>query len=405
MLYRITSGKLPFGMTLAVNGEILGKAEQFGTPEKLGLTTFEKKVVTWDGVLPGDTTFDRKYKFTIEAKDRFNYTAITREFDLTVSDIDPKKYTDIYMRPMLPDAQRLLYSNFISDRTIFDPKKIQEFVKASTKNHKRKKYILGDFKSAKATIGVGSTAKDVYEVIYIEVIDPANAKKGKTKSNFEITTGNKITVDSIAYSPKDDNQRTNSGYDAVPVYTRGVTKFVYEELDDTLIVQTRDSSDSSENQFVSTTQNDFTITIKDGTAITVQLDLTDSEPLRLRPVTNTITTDTDAIKVSQGLDNKRYISSIDHMRDNIRAVGASDRTYLPLWMRTPQAGFQELDYVTAIPICYCKPGTSADILKNIKENGFDTKKITFDIDRYIVKSTEDIDDERYILFANYQFNV
>jgi hypothetical protein len=74
-------------------------------------------------------------------------------------------------------------------------------------------------------------------------------------------------------------------------------------------------------------------------------------------------------------------------------------------MRTPQAGFQELDYVTAIPICYCKPGTSADILRNIVNNGFDTKTITFDIDRYIVKSTENTTDEKYILFANYQYNV
>ena len=102
MLYTIKKGKLPFGMSLATNGEILGKADQFADVNQKGLTTFEKTVVTWDGVLPGDTTFDRKYKFTVEARDRFGYTAIEREFDLTVSDADPKRYTDIYMRPMLP---------------------------------------------------------------------------------------------------------------------------------------------------------------------------------------------------------------------------------------------------------------------------------------------------------------
>ena len=93
------------------------------------------------------------------------------------------------------------------------------------------------------------------------------------------------------------------------------------------------------------------------------------------------------------------------MRNNISQIGANDREYLPLWMRTPQAGLQELDYVTAIPICYCKPGQSADILRNIQNSGFDPKKINFDIDRYIVKSTEDVTKESYILFANYQFNV
>ena len=432
MMYSIKLGKLPYGMTLDINGEILGNAQQFGTPADKGLTTFETKSVMWDGVLPGDTTFDRKYKFTVEAKDRFGYTAIEQEFDLTVSDVDTKKYTDIYMRPMLPSAERTLYANFISDRNIFEPdkiyrandptfglqrnldmlvyagieaKKIENFVAASAKNHKRKKYILGDFKTAKATTGIGATAKDVYEVVYIEVIDPANAKLGRTKTNFEITTKSEITVDSIAYSPKDDEQRINSGYDALPVYTRGVTKFIFEELEDTLIVQTRDSSDSSENQFVDADNNDFTIELKDGTDVTVTLQLTDAESQRFRPVTNTIKTDSNAVRVSQGLDNIRYISSIDNMRSNIKDIGANERTYLPLWMRTPQAGFQELDYVTAIPICYCKPGTSADILRNIVNNGFDTKTITFDIDRYIVKSTENTTDEKYILFANYQYNV
>lgn len=432
MFYTIQSGKLPFGMELSPDGEILGNAQQFGTPSKLGLTTFEKKAVTWDGVLPGDTSFDRDYKFTVSARDRFLYTEINRDFTLTVTDIDPKKYTDIYMRPLLTDEQRTLYANFISDRTIFEPdkiyraqdsnygvktglemlvyagieaKKIENFVAASAKNHKRKKYILGEFKSARATTGIGSTAKDIYEVVYIEVIDPANAKKGKTKTNFEITTKNEITVDSVAYSPKDDEQRFRTGYDAVPVYTRGVIKFVFEELEDTLIIQTRDSSDSSENQFVNTDMNDFEVTLKGGSSTTVILELTDSEPLRLRPKTNTIKVDSDAVKVSQGVDNKRYISSIDNMRNNIKDIGNNDRNYLPLWMRTPQTGFQELDYVTAIPICYCKPGQSADILKNIKENGFDPKIINFDIDRYIVKSTEDTQDEHYIMFANYQFNV
>ena len=432
MLYKITSGKLPFGMTLSPNGDIIGDANQFSAPGKLGITTWEKNAVMWDGVLPGDTTFDRKYKFTIEAKDRFAYTAITREFSLTITIPDSKKYTDIYMRPLLNSTQRTSYASFISDRTVFDPeklyrsedpnyglkknldmlvyagieaKKIENFVAAAAKNHKRKKYILGEFKSAKATQGIGSTANDVYEVVYIEVIDPANAKKGKTKTNFEITTKNKITVDSIAYSPKDDEQRFRSGYDAVPVYTRGVTKFIFEELEDVLIVQTRDSSDSSENQFVSTDNNDFTVTLRNESAVTVTLELTDSEPMRLRPVNNPITTDSDAVKVSQGQDNLRYISSIDNMRKNIKEIGSNDRNYLPLWMRTSQTGFEELDYVTAIPICYCKPGQSVDILKNISDNGFDPKTITFDIDRYIVRSTEDITDERYILFENHQFNV
>jgi hypothetical protein len=93
------------------------------------------------------------------------------------------------------------------------------------------------------------------------------------------------------------------------------------------------------------------------------------------------------------------------MRLNIKQIGDEERNYLPLWMRTAQDGFQELDFITAIPIAYCKAGQSGDIINNINNSGFDPKIITYDIDRYIIKSSENNTDESYILFANYQFNV
>ena len=53
--------------------KLLVLARQFGTVTNPGLTIFENKAVTWDGSIPGDTTFDRDYTFTVEARDRFNY--------------------------------------------------------------------------------------------------------------------------------------------------------------------------------------------------------------------------------------------------------------------------------------------------------------------------------------------
>ena len=58
------------------------------------------------------------------------------------------------------------------------------------------------------------------------------------------------------------------------------------------------------------------------------------------------------------------------MRARLRDLGISERGFLPLWMRTAQQrGIQELGYVPAIPLCYCKPGTSQEILLNIKNSG------------------------------------
>lgn len=424
MIYTIVDGKLPYGMRLNYTGEIIGVANQFENSTSLGLTTFDNRAVTWDGNFPGDTTFDRRYKFTVEARDRFNYTAITREFILDVEDLDNTLYTDIYAKPMLKPEQRELYTKFIAQPDVFIPDRlyrpddprfglqrqikmlvyagveavhIENFVAAAAKNHKRKKYILGNIK--KAVAKEPGTTDVIYEVVYVEVIDSAMTSKGKTKSSFTIDTTQKLTVDSIQYAVKDDETKTGAGYSTLPVYGRNTVQFVFPDRD-SIVIRTRDG-----NVDLNVDNNDFIVTLSDGPEITVELELSDSEPMRRRPTTNTIKADSNAVKVSQTKDQVRYISSIEHMRDNIKGVGKNERNYLPLWMRSSQEGFQELGYVSAIPICYCKPGTADEIILNIKNNGFDFRNINFDIDRYIVERTNNNGDEQYILFANYQFNV
>ena len=425
MIYTLIDGRLPFGMHLRYDGEIIGSARQFNNDEGLGLTTFDNRTMTWDGSLPGDTTFDREYRFTVEARDRFKYTAIEREFKILVRDLDDTEYTDIYMRPMLNEDQREIVRNFVSNPDIFDPSKmyrlgdpsfgvqrkfdmlvyagieakdIRDFVSASAKNHKRKQYRLGDFKSAIANDPI--THEPLYEVVYIDVIDPAMSNKGKTSSRFKIDTQNKITVDSIQYAGVDDETKTGLGYESLAVYGRGgYVRFVVAE-NERILIETRDGEFN-----LDTDNNDFELELFDTSDISVKLELGDSEPQRIRPTpTNTIKTDTTAIKVSQGQDNIRYRSSIEHMRDNIENIGKKERNYLPLWMRTPQNGLQELDYVTAIPVCYCLPGESKNIIRNIQDSGFNQKLINYDIDRYIVKRTANSQQEQFILFANYQFN-
>ena len=424
MIYTLKSGRLPFGMQLSYNGDIIGNPRQYETSEGLGLTLFDSKETKWDGFTTGETTFDRQFKFTIEARDRFGFTAIEKEFTLTVADLDNTTYTDIYARPLLPESQRSAFRNFTSNPEIFTPasiyrpndptfgvktsfemlvyagieaKKIENFVGAAAKNHKRKTYALSEIKSAKA-IEPGTT-DTVYEVIYIEVIDPSNPTVGKTRKSYNIDNKKKITVDSIQYAVRDDETRTGVGYELLPVYGRGQVRFVYAE-DEKIIIETRD-----DNIVFDVDNADFEVDLRVGEDVVVDLQLSDSEPYRLRPETNTIKTDSDAIKVSAGTDNVRYISNIDNMRDNIETIGKRERNYLPLWMRTSQEGFQELDYVSAIPICFVKAGEAETIIDNIKNSGFDFKQFHIDIDRYIVRRTEDYENEQYILFANYAYNV
>ena len=424
LIYQLVDGRLPPGMRLSVTGEIIGAANQFPDETTLGLTTFDNKTASYDGSLLGDTTFDRRFKFTVRARDRFGSVEIDREFFIDVEDLDDTVYTDIYMKPLLKPKQRQIFSNFISDSSIFDPTKIyrqndtefglqtqlkmlvfagveaktiDHFVAAAAKNHKRKRYFLGDFKTAVAK-NPGSNDV-VYEVVYIEVIDPAASKKGDTRRVFDIKTGNKITADSIQYAAADDVTRKGLGYSQIPVFTRNFVRFVISE-NNKITIDTRQSG-----KVLNTDQDDFDVEIRSGTNVNFKLDLSDSEPERLRPKTNTIKADSNAVMVSNSKDQTRYISSIPNMRKEIRNIGKLERNFLPLWMRTPQEDLAEVNYVTAIPICYCKPGTSKDILLNIKNANIDLTQIDFDIDRYIVERSEGINQEQIILFANYQFNV
>ena len=69
-MYDVTAGSLPPGLVLNYNGEIVGKVRQFASGTLLGLTTIDGNDFSMDG---GTTNIDRKFKFTIRARDRFGF--------------------------------------------------------------------------------------------------------------------------------------------------------------------------------------------------------------------------------------------------------------------------------------------------------------------------------------------
>ena len=104
----------------------------------------------------------------------------------------------------------------------------------------------------------------------------------------------------------DDNTRLGQGLSALPVYGREIVKFVFEKINDSIVIQTRDS-----NIRVSTDNSDFEVEVRAGGDLTVKLEKTESDPIRLRPKANTIKADSDAVKISQNTDSVKYISSIE----------------------------------------------------------------------------------------------
>jgi hypothetical protein len=311
--YSITNGVLPFGLTLSQDGEIIGKVPVTGTVDQPGLVRFvdNGSITTFDF---GTTTFDREYTFTVLAQDRFKYSATERQFVIRISDEDNLNYSNIFIKPLLKQNQRQLFTDLVDNSRIFPPDLIyrpgdpnfgiqkslkclfyagienldlEKYVAAVEQNHKRMRFYLGDLKTAVARIP--GTDRVIYEIVYVEI--------------FDQTRGAKVSV-----------------------------------LTDT---------SSTDIATIETMQ------------------------LRIKNIT---------------VDNRTAITSKD---------------FLPLWMRSAQDdSLNELGFVLALPVAYTKPGQSQTIKENIINAGFDFKQLEFDIDRYIIDSTRNVNREQYILFES-----
>jgi hypothetical protein len=87
------------------------------------------------------------------------------------------------------------------------------------------------------------------------------------------------------------------------------------------------------------------------------------------------------------------------MRKRIQAAGDRDREFLPLWMRSIQDNSSvEPGYVKALPLCFCKPGSSSAVVARIKASGFDFKTIDFVADRYIIDIIDGEIEDKYLAF-------
>jgi poly(3-hydroxybutyrate) depolymerase len=426
LLYDVTAGTLPPGLVLNHNGEIVGKVRQFAEGTNLGLTTIDANDFSLDG---GTTSIDRKFNFTVRARDRFGFSATTREFNIVVSDPDNVTYSNLYVKPLLKATQRSAYSNFIGDPNVFTPasiyrpndpgfglqkevkmlvysgletKEIRNYIAATRLNHKRKRFKMGEIKTAVAK--KSGTNTTIYEVVYVEVIDPSDINSGtlKVRAKDTIRSNKKITVDSVEYETSDDASKEGAGLAVFTIENSIGRNVIVRAFGNDLSVLARNGG-----SIVIDANGIIQVTTRTGAVLTAgQIATTSSDPFRFRPDGTPVKVSSTAVNVSDPNDQSRFISNITNMRDNLSKVGNTEQNFLPLWMSTAQTNsVEELGYVTAIPLCYCKPGTSAQILLNIQNNGFDFRQLDFEIDRYIIDNTTGNSNEQYIPFGNYSFNV
>ena len=197
--YKVISGRLAPGLSLLSDGTLAGKIDYNSK------TYFD---FTLDN---GLTTIDTRYYFTIEANDIYQKGAVEKEFFISVVEFDKKQYTKLYMVPRMNQQLRRIYSDFIEDPFIFDKTLIYRlkdsefgiqlniklaieygieqttldtYIESMQDYFYKKKFFFGDVKIAR---GEDSKRNHIYDLVYIEIIDPLNGLQGPS------TVGN-VTV-------------------------------------------------------------------------------------------------------------------------------------------------------------------------------------------------------------------
>lgn len=361
VLYRIVEGSLPPGLSLDLDGEIIGKVNQYGNSLQKGLTTIDLSGnTTFDN---GVTSFDRKFTFTVEASDQYRLAVSTKEFTITVDTPNQMVYSNLRVQPYLKLDQRSSWFDFINDTSIFTPNSIYRpndpnfgvqtnlsmiiyagiettdaaaYIGAMGLNHKKKRFQFGSVKKAVAVKPGTNTI--VYEVIYIEMVDPSESNGNKL--------ANKIIVPSRQPQP---------------------------------------------------------LTVDNSTALWRTSSTPEPELPRPDPM---ITIDSTGYISSDPNFRTYFPNGISNWRSRIKSIGATERNYLPLWMRSIQPGTkEEIDFKLAVPLCYCKVGMADDIILNIKYSGFDFKLLDYTADRYIIDAVEGSVADKYLVFRNDRITV
>lgn len=141
------------------------------------------------------TTVDQSWYFTVRASDAYRLSAVEKEFFITVNTDTLSNYTRIYVKPFMLRDKRKAYRDFITDSLIFDPVLIYRpndpefgvqpqikmlietgieqvdldlYAQAMQEYFYRKRFYFGEVKSILAQDSAGN---NVYEIIYIDIID------------------------------------------------------------------------------------------------------------------------------------------------------------------------------------------------------------------------------------------
>jgi hypothetical protein len=363
VLFELESGTLPPGLSLLPSGEIIGKVNQIGNESKQGLTRFyecsSRNSITqvcqpgsmkdFSYIYDGDSTsFDKKYTVVVKAKDIFNYAETSKTFQIEVVSEADKVFSNLFVKAFQKKSKRETWYSFISDGSIFEPERIYRYGDpAFGVQQEVKMLVYAGIESVEAEKFVQAMSRNHYRKQF---------RFGDVKKAVAKNTNTQEVIYEVVYIDIIDNLEKN-------------------------------------NVSISKTVN-----------------LPDSINSRILISGNNITVDADSFLISDRDYQRIFPNSIKNMRKQIKDITVSedgstirnaerDRTYLPLWMRSiQQDSFVEPGFVSAMPLCYARPGEADRIMLNIKNSGFDFKILDFEVDRYLIDSIGGVLEDKYLAF-------
>jgi hypothetical protein len=193
---------LPQGLQLLNSGNIAGRVSFNTFAIDGGTTTFDKNIRT--RLVVAETTWDKAFDFTVVAYSSDGLVSVSRTFRITVDRAYDSPYQGLYIKAMPDQTDRNFVNSLLQNTDIIPPSRIyraddpyfgvaknvtythaysldtatlDEYLLALSKNHFRKKLILGEIKTAQALNTDGTVA---YEVVYSDVIDTGVNKSGES---------------------------------------------------------------------------------------------------------------------------------------------------------------------------------------------------------------------------------
>jgi len=213
LTYSIKSGqytRFPQGLSLLPSGNISGRT----TFDFFSMDRSSFQVIMDDGT----TTWDTKYTFTVLAQDSTGLVFDTKEFTLTVRNVNVRPFENLYMKALLPKDLRERFRTTVNNSSLVpaeivyrsdDPyfgiakdlkflavpgiraSSFAAYIEAMDLFHRNKKITFGTLKLA---VAKDANLNVKYEVIYLDVLDyNTQAASNKSRNLSALSTMARIT--------------------------------------------------------------------------------------------------------------------------------------------------------------------------------------------------------------------